>query len=311
MNQIDLIPIALFAVVSCATYLLMRVANGRYYRIQSRVDELLTVEGAGDWQRDNNSRFFAKLTSGIVGLLHHAKLEDVTNPVGLQRRLVKAGIYSPAATSWFFVAKLLLMLTPPAAVVAANAFGLPLMKNFLLFGLAFGGIGALAPGFWLDRKISARHASLRRSLPDFLDLMNVCLEAGLSLQETIRRVNEELQLAHPILASELDIVQRDIDFSCSIDQALKKFAVRTDCEGVRTLSTFIRESQRFGTQITDALRNHADMLRSQREQLAEENAQKAAVKILFPTMLFIFPTVFVVLAAPAAIQIRDGLLASK
>src|SRR6185503_12338062 len=129
---------------------------------------------------------------------------------------------------------------------------------------------------------------------------------GLSLQETIRRVNEELQLAHPILASELDIVQRDIDLSCSIDQALKKFAVRTDCEGIRTLSTFIRESQRFGTQITDALRNHADMLRSQREQLAEENAQKAAVKILIPTLILIFPAIFVVLVGPAVIQIQQA-----
>jgi tight adherence protein C len=309
MNQIDLIPIALFAVVSCATYLIMRVASGRYYRIQSRVDELLAVEGAGNWQPASNSKVVAKLTSGIVGLVHQTKLDDVTNPVGLQRRLVKAGIYSPAATSWFFVAKLVLMLTPPVAVIAANAFGFLAMKHFLLFGLAAGGIGALAPAFWLDRKISARHASLRRSLPDFLDLMNVCLEAGLSLQETIRRVNEELQLAHPILASELDIVQRDIDLSCSIDQALKKFAVRTDCEGVRTLSTFIRESQRFGTQITDALRNHADMLRSQREQLAEENAQKAAVKILIPTLLLIFPAIFVVLVGPAVIQIQEAFAA--
>jgi tight adherence protein C len=198
------------------------------------------------------------------------------------------------------------MLTPPVAVIAANALGFPVMKNFLLFGLAAGGIGALAPGFWLDRRISVRHVSLRRSLPDFLDLMNVCLEAGLSLQETIRRVNDELQLAHPILAYELDIVQRDIDLSCSIDQALRKFAVRTDCEGIRTLSTFIRESQRFGTQITDALRNHADMLRSQREQLAEESAQKAAVKILLPTLLLIFPAIFVVLVGPAAIQIQEA-----
>jgi tight adherence protein C len=129
------------------------------------------------------------------------------------------------------------------------------------------------------------------------------------MQETIRRVNEELKLAHPVLAHELDIVQRDIDLSCSIDQALKRFALRTDCEGIRTLSTFIREAQRFGTQITDALRNHADMLRSQREQLAEENAQKAAVKILLPTMLLIFPAIFVVLVGPAAIQIHEAFAA--
>jgi tight adherence protein C len=280
------------------------MASGQYLRVQSRVDELLAADG-NNWQQ-GDSKLFATVTSWIVSFVGRSKLEDVTNPVGLQKRLVKAGIYSPAATSWFFVIKLVLMLIPPAAVITANALGFPVMKNYLLFGLAAGGIGALAPGFWLDRKINARHASIRRSLPDFLDLMIVCLEGGLSLQETIRRVNDELKLAHPILSHELDIVQRDIDLSCSIDQALKRFAARTDCEGVRTLSTFIRESQRFGTQINDALRNHADMLRSQREQLAEEKAQKAAVKILLPTLLLIFPAIFVVLVGPAAIQIQEA-----
>jgi tight adherence protein C len=309
MNQYDLIPTALFAVVSCATYLIMRLASAQYFRVQSRVDELLAVQGAGNWQHGSNSRILATLTSVIVGFTRRTTLEHVTNPIGLQQRLVKAGIYGPAATSWFFVAKLALMLTPPIVAATANACGFSMMKNFLLFGFAAGGIGALAPGFWLDRKIAARHTALRRSLPDFLDLMNVCLEAGLSLQETIRRVNEELQFAHPILAYELEIVQRDIDLSCSIDQALRRFAVRTDCEGVRTLSTFIRESQRFGTQITDALRNHADMLRSQREQLAEENAQKAAVKILLPTLLLIFPAIFVVMVGPAVIQVQEAFAA--
>jgi len=92
----------------------------------------------------------------------------------------------------------------------------------------------------------------------------------------------------------------------SVDQALKRFSARTDFEGVRTLSTFIRESQKFGTQITEALRNHADMLRSQREQSAEETAQKAAVKILIPTLLLIFPAIFVVLVGPAVIQIQEA-----
>jgi tight adherence protein C len=139
--------------------------------------------------------------------------------------------------------------------------------------------------------------------------MIVCLEGGLSLQETLRRVNEELQLAHPVFAAELSVVQQDIDVCASPDQALKRWAARTDFEGIRTLSTFIRESQKFGTQITDALRNHAEMMRSQREQCAEENAQKAAVKILIPTLLLIFPAIFVVLVGPAVIQIQQAFAA--
>ena len=94
--------------------------------------------------------------------------------------------------------------------------------------------------------------------------MTVCLEGGLSLQETIRRVSDELRIVHPALAGELSIVQRDIEIGATVDQALKRFATRSDYEGVRTLSTFIREAQRFGTNITEALRSHADLLRSQR-----------------------------------------------
>jgi len=94
-----------------------------------------------------------------------------------------------------------------------------------------------------------------------------------------------------------------------VDQALKRFATRTDYEAVRTLSTFIREAQRFGTNITDALRSHADMLRSQREQAAEESAQKASVKILIPTLLLIFPSTFVVIVGPAVIQIHEAFAA--
>jgi tight adherence protein C len=122
-------------------------------------------------------------------------------------------------------------------------------------------------------------------------------------------VSDELRLAHPALASELGFVQRDIELGATVDQALKRFATRTDYEAVRTLSTFIREAQRFGTNITDALRSHADMLRSQREQAAEESAQKASVKILIPTLLLIFPATFVVIVGPAVIQIHEAFAA--
>jgi tight adherence protein C len=167
----------------------------------------------------------------------------------------------------------------------------------------------LLPGLWLDRSIVKHHLQLRKSLPDLLDLMTVCLEGGMSLQATIRRVAVELQIAHPALSLELATVQRDIELGATVDQALKRFAVRTDYEGVRTLSAFIREAQKFGTNITEALRSHADMLRSQREQSAEENAQKAAVKILLPTLILIFPAIFIVAVGPAIIQIQEAFAA--
>jgi len=138
-----------------------------------------------------------------------------------------------------------------------------------------------------------------------------CLGGGLSVQAALKQVAEELKLAHPELSAELNIVLREIELGGTLDHALAQLAARTGMDELRTLRSFVQQTTKFGTTITDALGQLAEMLRIQREQRAEELAQKAAVKILFPTMLFIFPTVFVVLAGPAAIQIKEGLTASQ
>lgn len=221
-------------------------------------------------------------------------------------RLANAGFYHPSAASWFFGAKLLLLAIPVGATMIVSAAGWLPWGPALPAGLAIAAVASLAPNMWLASKVKSRHHRLRRALPDVLDLMIVCLEGGLSLPETVRRVAEELQIAHPDLAAELRLVQRDIDLGSTIEQALRRFATRSNFEGVRTLSTFVRESQRFGTRLTEALRNHADLLRSQREQMVEEQARQASVKILLPMMLLILPAIFVVLVAPAVIQIHEA-----
>ncbi len=222
-------------------------------------------------------------------------------------RLVQAGMYSSGALSAFFLAKSALMLLPVFAGYLAGALRLVDPRLGLLYGCIIGSCGIVLPSLWLERRIRNRHIVLRSSLPDFLDLMIVCLESGLSLQGTIQRVGDELRLAHPLLAGELSIVQRDVDLGAPVDSALRRFGDRSGFDGIRTLSTFVRESQRFGTELADALRLHADMLRCQREQAAEEMAQKASVKILLPMLLLILPAVFVVVAGPAAIQIQQAL----
>lgn len=227
----------------------------------------------------------------------------------LQARLAKAGIYSTSSASTFVGVRTVLMVAP----IATGAFGVGLLHWPMEFSIGASAVAAacgwLLPKLWLDRAIKSRHILLRRSLPDFLDLIIVCLQGGLSVQETIRRVSDELRLAHPVLAGELSIVQRDIELGATVEQALRRFAIRSDYDGVRTLSSFVRESQKFGTQLTEALRLHAEMLRLQREEAAEERAQKAAVLILLPTLLLIFPAVFVVLVGPALIQIQEAFAA--
>jgi tight adherence protein C len=306
MTWQQIIPVLLFAAVALATYVALRLFESQHLRVQSRVNELMATGARNQFVGYAGSRKLAFVGSQVLDWAGRANPLETENRANLEKRLLKAGIYGSSKASWFFAVKFCLMTVPCVVSGAAGLLGWIAPERALLLGSTLGGFGALVPSFWLDKKIRQRHLSIRRSLPDFLDLMIVCLEGGLSLQETLRRVNEELQLAHPILAHELSVVERDIDLCSSPDQALKRWAVRTDFDAIRTLSTFVRESQRFGTQITDALRNHADMMRSQREQNAEENAQKAAVKILLPTLLLIFPAIFVVLVGPAVIQIQEA-----
>ena len=164
-------------------------------------------------------------------------------------------------------------------------------------------MGIVLPSLWLHRRKVRRHAVLLKSLPYFLDLMVTCVQGGLSMNGALQRVTEELAVAHPVLAGEMGIVERQIELGASPDLALRNFAERSDLAPISSLSTLVEQSRRFGTSISEALRTHAEMIREQREQRAEEMAQKAAVKILFPTLLLIFPAIFVVLVGPAAVQI--------
>jgi tight adherence protein C len=296
----EFITICIFMGVAAGTYALLALFDPYWFRVRQRVREL---QGNGDGASTVVQRSPSTKAEWI-----RQRLAQVADPQAVDRtrmlsRLARAGIYHPNAVSRILIIRLVCTVVPAGVAIVVALTGYLRMDRALLIGCVLGGSGTLAPGLWLDRRASSRHIRFRASLPDFLDLMVVCLEGGLSLQETIRRVSDELRLAHPELAVELSIVQRDIELGATVDQALKRFATRSDYEGVRTLGTFIRETQKFGTNITEALRGHADLLRSQREQVAEENAQKASVKILIPTMLLIFPAIFVVLVGPAAMQI--------
>lgn len=300
------VPLFVFGAVAAGTYVVLALCDPYWIRVRSRISQLEESGGRRGAEEPQRRRSTAGAPWRFLSTLQRINPYHAAARPRLRQRLAKAGIYDPAALSRYFAVKLLLTVVLGGAAVGAGLAGYLPMKMAFLAACVLSGFGFLLPSFWLDRSVARHRLQLQKSLPDFLDLMIVCLEGGLSLQETIRRVGDELRVAHPALASELEMVQCDIDLGATVDQALKRFATRSDYEGVRTLSTFIREAQRFGTNITEALRNHSDMLRSQREQAAEENAQKATVKILLPTIFLIFPAIFVVLVGPAIIQIQEA-----
>ncbi len=231
--------------------------------------------------------------------------KDETERTRLQTRLIYAGLYGRQAMPIFLGVKLLLMVSPALIGLVAGVLGIIPLFHGLIVGAALGLGGMVGPSFWLDRRKAARQTAFRRAIPDALDVLVICLEGGLSFPAAIRRVAGELKTAHPLLARELQIAQREIQLGRSAGEALREFADRTDLDEIRSLASVVIQAERFGASLAKALRVHAATLRERRLQYAEEMAQKAVIKVLFPTLLFIFPGIFIVILGPAAIQILE------
>ena len=174
-------------------------------------------------------------------------------------------------------------------------------------GLLGAGFAALMPVFLLDYLKARRQTAMRRALPDALDVIVVSLGGGLPVAASFRRVASELAGIHPLLASEMTIVQREVQMGRSLGQAMHHLAMRFDLDDLRSMASVIQQSERYGASVTRAFQIFSDGLRASRIQKAEETARKASVKLVFPTVLFIFPVMFVVILAPAFIQLATVL----
>jgi tight adherence protein C len=221
----------------------------------------------------------------------------------VQKRLIRAGYRDDAAVKVFYGAK---VLVPVIACVAATVSGLSRGNEFFVYatGLA---LGFLAPDFWLGRRISKRQMNIRIALPDFLDLMVVCIDAGLSLDQGMLRTTAEMQLSQPEIADELQLLILEQRAGRPREDAWKNLADRIDIDVVRALVSSINQADQFGTSISKTLRIYSDTLRTQRRQRVEEAANKMSVKMVFPLVFFIFPALFIVVLGPALIVLQDSL----
>ncbi|HXY33714.1 MAG TPA: type II secretion system F family protein [Planctomycetaceae bacterium] len=292
-----------FLAVSGLTYLAFHAIWSRDRRVDDRLFDLSSDLPLAQISSARSDPAASSMRSKVARLAAQLLPNDQRERTQLQARLMQAGIYAPWAPTVFLTMRLVLIAVPMFVALFLGALGVGQLQRIFLCGAVAGGIGALLPNFWLSRRRTRRHSTLMKSLPYFLDLMVTCVQAGLSINAALQRVTEELALAHPVLAGEMGIVERQIELGASPDLALRNFAERSDLAPISTLATLVEQTRRFGTSISDALRTHAETIREQREQRAEELAQKAAVKILFPTLLLIFPAIFIVLVGPAAVQI--------
>jgi tight adherence protein C len=221
----------------------------------------------------------------------------------IQKRLIRAGFRKDSAVQIFYGAK---VLVPLVLCIVAVATGLASYSPFFAYAIALG-LGFLLPDFWLGRAIKKRQKKIRTALPDALDFLVICIEAGLSLDQATARTAEELSLSHPAISDELDIVVLEQRAGRLRSDAWKQFAERTDVDTVRVLATVLVQAEQLGTSVTKTLRVHSETLRTKRRQQVEEQAAKTSVKLVFPLVLFIFPSLFVVVLGPPMIIMSENL----
>jgi tight adherence protein C len=217
----------------------------------------------------------------------------------LKARLIGAGMRDANSGDIFFAAQ---FLVPLAACFAASF--IPQNTGFWVFAAAV--VGYMAPDFWLTTKTNGRNNKIRRSMPDAIDLLVICVEAGLSLDQALMRVGDELGLSHPDITEEFTQVHLEQRAGKQRLEAWQALAIRIKIEELGSFVSMLTQSERFGTPIVRALSRFADDLRTRRRQHAEEAAAKTKIKIIFPLVLCIFPCIFIVLLAPAILSIAGG-----
>ena len=217
--------------------------------------------------------------------------------------LMQAGYREWKHINIYFGARIALAGVALALVVLTGWF---VTSPLLLVALP--ALGYVLPRFLLKRKIAHRQLAIRLGLPDALDLMVICVEAGLGLDQAVQRVGLELKHVHPELSDEFELAHLEIRAGKPRTEALRNLASRSGVDDLRSLVAVLVQTERFGTSIAQALRVHSDSLRTERRQRAEEQAAKTTIKMIPVLVFFVFPAMFVVTLGPAAIQLIRYLL---
>jgi tight adherence protein C len=245
--------------------------------------------------REKQTQKAAQVLSDVGKLLPSSKDLSATKMM-----LVRAGYRRPEAIMALRGAKVLL---PIVFAIIVYVSGLTASNNGMFVWILALAAGFLLPDMWLSRRVRRRQTILRKALPDALDLLVVCIEAGLGLDQAFMRVSQELRITHPELCGEIDLVNAQIRVGRTRIESMRELASRTGVDDIKALVAMLIQTDRFGTSVSQSLRVHADDMRLKRRQRAEEAAAKTPVKMVPPLVFFIFPALFVVILGPAIITI--------
>ena len=293
-----LIFVALAAVISMAG---MRL----YVRPKEAIERVTGVDLAPQEQMPVHPSLALHEIVKKLGNLIPASPKDVTV---MQRRLIRAGIRNPNALKVLYGAKLLLGVLFPllTALLVANSQSDTSNKFVAVLGAV--AVGFFGPNEYVRILAKKRQKEISRGLPNALDLMVVCVESGLGLDQAILQVSKELEHAHPDISEEFALVNLELKAGKRRVEALRNLAERTAAEDLKKLVAVLIQADRFGTGVAQSLRQHADYMRVQARQIAEEKAAKLGVKLVFPIFFCILPSLFVVTVGPMVIKIIRDLL---
>jgi tight adherence protein C len=301
-----MVPIVVAAVLTFVLSLgLLLVLLGGSSPVAERLTEIAAEPGVQSPLTPRPASGVAAASRFTHWLAPVRKMLGLADDGEIARRLAAAGYREPAYVELYYTAKLL------GPVLGGLIAGF-LMRgdNVIVWFLVLAAVGFLGPDFWLTGAVARRKERIRLALPDALDLLVICMEAGLGMDQALIRIGEELQLAHKDLSDELLLIRLEQRAGTPRVEAWRNMANRTGLEIFRSFVNMLVQTERFGTPLSKSLGYFADALRTRRRQQAEEMAAKTTVKLVFPLVFFIFPSMFIVLLVPAIISISRSFMSN-
>jgi len=307
-NSSILLELSIFFVIGATSFLILGFVQART-AVKERAARIVLDER----ERAQNSKRSLRYSSlkAVTQLIeyttkHYSSTNDEKMKV-LRRRLIQAGIYDPRAVGYFFFVRLTLAVGLAVAVFLAHPLiALRSTTAFWLFVIVAAIVGYVGPSVYIDRRITSRKLEHRAGFPDFMDLLVVCADAGLSMEAAFERIGREMGDSYPSLTGNIHMTNLEIRAGRPLKDALERFADRLAIDEARAFAVLINQSVDLGSSITDALRVYSDDMRHKRLSLAEEKAYALPVKLSLPMMICIFPVLFVVILLPIFVRLYTG-----
>ena len=300
--MLAIILILTMVTVALFTVTLIQFRPGRN-AVTSRLDHMQGSTGAHEIRARRRRQAKSERLMGVLQTLGQQVGGGRKDTTAVRQFLVQAGYPDPRAVSLYWASRVGL----GAGLVGFSMIGLPLLglsSGQVLIGILWmGALGWVGPTFYVRSRLKARQKEVQLALADMLDMLVVCVEAGLGLNQALVRVADEIEHVSTVMSEQLALVNLEMRAGTPRDEALKNLAERTGLADIRSLVNMMIQTDRFGTSVADALRVHSETMRTKRRQRAEEAAAKTTIKLVFPLVLFVFPAMFLVVIGPSALAI--------